>query len=95
MQFVSDVHCTHIIVVVSQTGVGLKPPPVVQFALVVHERTHVPAVVLQTSVPESPQSAVLTHATHLPADEQMRRPPVVPVQFVFERHATHTPALPQ
>jgi hypothetical protein len=95
MQFVSDVHCTHIMAVVSHTGVGLKPPPVTQLVLVVHERTHVPAAVLQTRVPESPQSAVVAHCTHLPADEHMRPPPPAPAQFVFERHATHTPALPQ
>jgi hypothetical protein len=71
------------------------PPPTVHAALFMHVRTHTPAE-LQARVPESPQSEVLAHCTQLPADEQMGRvPPPTPMQFMFEMHWTHTPALPQ
>jgi hypothetical protein len=83
------VHCTHVLVVVSQTFV--IPPAPMHWAFVVHERTHVSVAVSQTLVPASPQLAVVRHWTQLPAVEQYGRAP--PPQLTFDVQATHLPPL--
>lgn len=62
------VHCTHVLVVVSQ--IGVIPPALMHWVLVVHERTHVSVAVSQTLVPASPQFAVVRHWTQVPVAEQ-------------------------